>query len=146
MAVVGRKPKDEKNRVNRHAPRHDWTEVEDVPFTGGPALPSRRPQNRSWPAMTKRWYDTIRTMPHCVLWAPSDWSFALDTALIAAAFHEGDLKRAPELRVREKLLGTTVEFRRDLRIRYVEKNEERSEQEDSAGVTRIDDYRDTLSD
>lgn len=59
-------------------------------------------------------------MPHCVLWEKSDWQFAKDTAIIAAAFHAGDLVRAQELRQREKIMGTTADARRDLRIRYVE--------------------------
>ena len=58
-------------------------------------------------------------MPHCVLWQPSDWQFAIDTAVLHAAFARGDLARSKELRVREKVLGTTAEARRDLRIRYV---------------------------
>ena len=79
-------------------------------------------------------------MPHCVLWADSDWSFALDTAILSAHFHRGDLKVAAELRQREKIIGTTVDARRDLRIRYVpaEQGEER------ASVTAIEDYRKRL--
>ncbi|HVM13619.1 MAG TPA: hypothetical protein VM287_04735 [Egibacteraceae bacterium] len=76
-------------------------------------------------------------MPHCRLWRDSDWQFALDTALIAAEFHMGDTRTATELRNREKVLGTTVDFRRDLRIRYVEPDEG-----PTAEVTRLDDYRD----
>lgn len=146
MAVVGRKPKDADKRVNRHAPRHDWTEVPNVPFADGPKLPSRRTQNRSWPAMTKRWWTTLSQMPHCVLWSESDWSFALDTALIAAAFHDGELQRAAELRNREKLLGVTVEHRRDLRIRYVDPPSDDDTETTPGAVTRMDDYRDVLAD
>ncbi len=40
------------------------------------------------------------------------------TALVAAAFHGGDTRSAAELRQREKVLGTTMDSRRDLRIRY----------------------------
>jgi hypothetical protein len=76
-------------------------------------------------------------MPHASLWTEADWQFALDTAEVAAAFHDGDTKMAVELRQREKILGTTLDARRDLRIRYVEPRPE----EERAGVTAIADYR-----
>jgi hypothetical protein len=44
-------------------------------------------------------------MPHAVLWDESDGRFALDTALIHAAMHAGDVRVATELRNREKVLG-----------------------------------------
>jgi len=76
-------------------------------------------------------------MPHCVLWTKADWWFALATAVIAAAFHRGDLRQAKELRQRERLLGTTADARRDLRIRYVDSVTE----EKPIGVTAIEEYR-----
>jgi hypothetical protein len=75
-------------------------------------------------------------MPHCCLWEPSDWEFALDTAAVAAAFHSGDLRQGDSLLKREKVLGTTGDFRRGLRIRYVEPT-----RETPAGIAAIDDYR-----
>jgi hypothetical protein len=79
-------------------------------------------------------------MPHCRLWNPGDWQFALDTAMIAAAFHAGDIKQAVELRQREKVMGTTLDARRDLRIRYIEP----LPKEERVGVTAIEDYRRAL--
>lgn len=80
-------------------------------------------------------------MPHCCLWDEADWQFAFDTALLAAAFHRGELRRATELRQRERIMGTTVDARRDLRIRYVDpKAIELPE-----SVRAIDDYRRMLS-
>lgn len=139
MPVAGRKPKPEGQKRNRHAPTHDWTEVPNVPFEGGPDLPDRE---AGWPAMTLRWWKVVRSMPHAVLWTESDWGFAFDTALVAAKLHAGDVRVATELRNREKVLGTTVDFRRDLRIRYVDQVEETSEGD--AGVTKLDDYRDAI--
>lgn len=135
--VTGRKPKPDGQKRNHHKPTYDWVEVPAVPFSGGPSLPSRRSGNRAWPARTKRWWAVISTMPHCVLWEASDWEYALDTAYVAAEFHAGDVRVATELRNREKWLGTTFDARRDLRIRYVDP----SENEEPAGVTRINDYR-----
>ena len=84
MPVAGRKPKPEGQAVNRHKPTHDWIEVVDVPFQGGPKLPK---DGRTWPTWTKRWWGVVSTMPHCVLWTDSDWEFALDTAVLKAKFH-----------------------------------------------------------
>jgi hypothetical protein len=113
MAVTGRKPKDEK--VTRHPLSHDWTEVDDRPYTGPKkALPKKLP------AETRAWYADISRMPHCVLWTATDWRFAVDTARVHAAFIGGDMARAAELRVREAKMGTTMDALRDLRIRYRE--------------------------
>jgi hypothetical protein len=139
VPVTGRKPKPPGQAVNRAKPAHEWTEVPDVLHSGGPKLPTRTTLGLPMPAATKRWWAAVSTMPHCKLWTPSDWSFALDTALVAAQFHAGDLKQATELRNRERVLGTTVDFRRDLRIRYVPAAPEGPV---DADVTRLADYRD----
>lgn len=140
MPVAGRKPNPDGQRRHRVKPVHDWTEVQNIPFEAGPTLPSR-PYHRTWPAATKRWWAAISRMPHCVLWMESDWQFAFDTAMIAAAFHMGELGQARELRQREKIMGTTADALRDLRIRYVEGTPE----EESAGITAIDDYKRRLA-
>lgn len=138
MGMAGRKPKPDGQARTRHKATHDQTEVPNVPFADGPKLPKYRPDGEAWPPATRKWWKSVSTMPHCVLWAESEWQFALDTAFVASKWHEGDLKAATELRNREKVLGTTFEYRRDLRIRYVE-----PEPEDSgAEVTRLDDFRD----
>jgi hypothetical protein len=140
MPQPGRKPNEGQPVRHRVKPVHQWLEVELRPYEGGPKLPKRQPNDHPWPAATKRWWQAISTMPHCTLWLESDWAFALDTAIVAAAFHGGDLKRAEELRKREKVLGTTLDARRDLRIRYVAP----VEQTERASVTAIEDYKKTL--
>jgi hypothetical protein len=77
-------------------------------------------------------------MPHCSLWSLSDWSFAFDTGVVHAAFANGDVRQAAELRLREATLGTTVQSRRHLRLRYVAADEAVSA---DPGVALIDDYR-----
>ena len=139
-AGSGSKPNEGQPVRHRVRPVHQWLEVEHRPFEDGPKLPSRQPKGASWPASTKRWWHAISTMPHCTLWQESDWAFAFDTAIVAAAFHAGDLKAADELRKREKVLGTTLDSRRDLRIRYVAS----VEQTEGASVTAINDYRKAL--
>lgn len=143
MPVTGRKPKPPGQARHRVQPVHDWTEVVDEPFTSGPKLPARRLEGRAWPTRTKAWWTAVSSMPHCVLWSPSDWQFAIDTALVAAEFHDGDVKSAVELRNREKVMGTTVDYRRDIRVRYVERVEEKAKAE---GVTSLDEYRQLYGD
>jgi hypothetical protein len=105
-------------------------------------LASARTIPAEWPPETKRWWRAVSRMPHCLLWAAADWQFALDTALVAAAFHCGDVRVATELRQRERIMGTTVDARRDLRIRYVEPVPDSG---DSATVTIMDAYRQLAS-
>lgn len=131
MPVAGRKPKP--GAINRNKPTHEWTEVEDRPFLDGPDLPdhpnpradSEEGTDEGWHPMTLEWWEDVRTMPHARLWTRSDWRFAFDTAIVADRFYSGDIKAATELRNREKVLGTTADYRRDLRIRYVAPVEER---------------------
>jgi hypothetical protein len=91
-----------------------------------------------WPEETLRWWDVVSHMPHCVLWTDADWRFAVDTALITATFHSGDVRVAAELRHRERIMGTTADALRDLRIRYVD---DVPEVANRAAVAVMDDYR-----
>lgn len=137
MPVTGRKLKPEGEARTRHKPTYDWTEVEDVPFEGGPGLPDLRTNGRRWPDRTTQKWDTWRSMPHCTLWGPAEWDFALDSIEYAALVHDGEPKWGTELRNRERVLGTTADFRRDLRIRYVD-----PKPVTLAAVVKADDFRD----
>ena len=117
--------------------RTDWIEVVHRPFEDGPPLPALQRSGRPWPAWTRRWWRAISRMPHCVLWTAAEWRYALDTAMVAAAVHSGDLKQAKELRQREAVLGTTLDARRQLRIRYVDDTADRK----AAGPAAIESYR-----
>jgi hypothetical protein len=130
MPVAGRKPKD--GPVRHHTPAaHDWVEVVAVPFTGRAlvSLPAKRRitdrygevRVAAWEPMTRTWWKTVSSMPHCRLWTKADWQFAVATAVIADKTFRGDSSAAAELRQREKIMGTTLDARRDLRIRYVPK-------------------------
>ena len=66
-------------------------------------------------------------------------SFALDTLELAADFHKtGEPRFGTELRNREKVLGTTLDYLRGLRIRYVDAKPASP----PAAVANIADYRD----
>ncbi len=139
MGVRGTKPKPAGQVRRRNRPTHEWTDVVDAPFTGAPKLPARRPDGRGWPAWTKAWYADVSRMPHCVLWRQADWRFCFETALVVAEVHEGNVRLSTEVRNREKVLGTTVDFRRDLRIRYINADDEDGT---ASPLARLDDYRD----
>jgi hypothetical protein len=138
MPVAGRKPKPQGQARNRMPATHEWTEVERIPFGDGPDLPETRVDGRPWLKRTAAKWDAWRSMPHAKLWGSAEWDFALDSIEIAALVHDGEARHATELRNREKVLGTTLDYLRDLRIRYIDQ----AENEDSAGVTNIADYRD----
>ena len=112
MALPGLEPKD--NKIGR-TPNAEWIEVVDEPNLNAPAL-----LGDHHPA-TMMWYTEISMLPHTVLWREADWTFAADTALIKDRFYEGDYTAAitMEMRRREDLMGTTMEARRKLRIRYI---------------------------
>lgn len=146
MAVAGRKPAASGQTRHRVKPSADWVEVPNVPYEGDvPDLPEKRTvitregqEQVALQAITKRWWETVTKMPHCVLWTDSDWMFALSTATVADAAFCGVASAATELRNREKVMGTTVEYRRDLRIRYTDDAPALK----VAEVAKIEDYRD----
>ena len=113
MALPGPEPKDHK--IGR-TPNAGWVEVVNEPNLNTPELP-----DGEWSEATIAWWNAIRQLPHTVLWADSDWIFAFDTARLKERFYYGDMSAAitMEMRRREDLMGTTVEARRKLRIRYI---------------------------
>jgi hypothetical protein len=112
MALRGPEPKDHK--IGR-TPNAEWIEVIDEPNLDAPDLIGEHHPS------TMMWWTEIRSLPHTVLWREADWTFAVDTALIKDRFYEGDFTAAitMEMRRREDLMGTTMEARRKLRIRYI---------------------------
>lgn len=131
MAVTGAAPKPTKLG---HSPTVDWTEVLDEPYTGpSPDLPARPAPRKNWHQAVLDWWSEIRAMPHCRLWTETDWRFATETAFMKQQFWM-DMLHGPkgiqatlavEIRRREDQMGTTVEARRKLRIRYVSKERSR---------------------
>lgn len=128
MPISGAKPSG-RPTVTRHKPTYDWVDVPNVPYDGPrPQLPTTRQvmvKNGETVIVpiedrTFEWWEAVSTMPHCALWSKSDWAFALDTAMVHASSVYGSVTASAELRQREKILGTTMDARRDLRIRYVD--------------------------
>ena len=140
MGIRGRKPKPEGQTRHRNRPVHDWTEVPDVPFKGGPKLPARRWNGRAWSPADRRRWKAWSSMPHCVLWCPATWEFAFMTIELASMVNDGEPRWSAEVRARERVLGTTQDALRDQRIRYV--TPEAESRDTAATVTNIIDYRD----
>lgn len=113
MAVAGRPPKLDGQKVNRVPLTQGWMEVSDVPYTGDKPALGRVPKK------TREWWERVSTMPHCVLWTDADWQYALDTAAIHAMFIKTGWRGAGELRQRMQKMGCTLDDRRANRIRYV---------------------------
>jgi hypothetical protein len=150
MGLPGAQPKPDGQAVTRHPKVHQWTEVENTPYTG--PVPVRLPAStvRALPfggsermpihSMTKSWWRTITRMPHCRLWTEADWRFAELTALVADRFFYGHNPSATELARRERSMGVTYDSRLALRIRYVDPKPDPAAGE-GATVTRLDSYR-----
>lgn len=122
MALTGPAAKDIKHG---RTPNADWTDVVDTPYLGpSPDLPKLSGRRR-WHEQVVAWWNEVRQMPHCVLWAATDWRFGVETAVMKQQLwtdlEAGEMKTtlATEIRRREDQMGTTGEARRKLRVRYV---------------------------
>jgi hypothetical protein len=132
MAGRGPSPKDPNRRARRNAdvialrvlpavtaeqpnlPEFEYsTEVEGVevlrPFV--------------WPTATRSWWSMLEWHPLKSEFTEMDWSYLLDTALLHADYWSGQLKHAPELRLREAKYGFTPEDRARLRIQFAQATE-----------------------
>jgi len=138
-------PDQKANKIGR-TPNAAWTDVENVPYAGRTLeLPATLLGNPPLPQVVA-WWEVITTMPHCKLWSASDWLYALDTAIQKQEVYAG---AAPvtlwaEVRRREDQMGTTVEARRKLGIRYVDPPAESSPVQ-SGGVSSLTDRRSRLA-
>jgi len=102
------------------------TDVVDEPYAGpGSEMELPAEGGIAWFAQVRAWWEQVRTMPHCALWARTDWLFAIETAYLKqdfwASYFAGELHatKATEIRRREDQMGVTREARRKLGIRYV---------------------------
>ena len=138
MALTGPEAKPQKLG---HSPTAEWVDVPDVAFDDKAQrdLPKSPGGRRKWHQQVVEWWEEVRRMPHCVLWADTDWRFARETAYMKqqlwADMDAGTMKStlATEVRRREDQMGTTAEARRKLRIRYVDPETARKRQQQGSG-------------
>lgn len=136
MPVSGAKRKPPGHAVTRHV-GHEFLEVPNVRCR--PRKLGARRNGKPWPeGIGEKWL-AWSTMPHTKFWEAEDWEFAVDAIHLAAKMVEKDFDPhvAAELRNREKVMGTTMDYRRDIRIKYVD-----AKPESAVGVANLDDYRD----
>ncbi len=123
MAVTG--PPQSENKIGRTS-NAGWTDVPDRPYDGPSMNLPKLPGGMKWLPQVEVWWDNVRVMPHCVLWTATDWLFALELAYLKqdmwGEFFGGTVhaNKMAEIRRREDQMGTTVEARRKLLIRYVD--------------------------
>jgi hypothetical protein len=156
MPVAGRKPNPDREAVvTRHKPI-DFDEVPNVPFEGAPPLRTRATggvsvmavgaaNSEDWPEATRGWWAAVSRMPHAVKWDDAMWQLAMDAAEVHARTMEAWRGyTGSQLLAYCKQLGTTADYRRDLRIRYVEpKNApQRAPGEADENVVELNAYRD----
>ena len=89
-----------------------------------PALPVRVVEvegervSAEWPSGTVAWWEMWGRSPLAADFTETDWSELVLAAFLHAQFMEGDLRVAPELRLRTAKFGATPEDRLRLRIQF----------------------------
>lgn len=123
--MAHRGPEPKLNKIGR-TPSADWLDVADLPNDGPwPELPAL-PRKRKWHELATRSWEQIRVMPHTRLWTDTDWTFCHETILLKHYWFTHieagtqTVSEGIEIRRREDQIGTTMESRRKLRIRYVD--------------------------
>lgn len=104
-----------------------WLDYVNMPYTGpGSDMELPATPGIQWFPQVEGWWEQVRQMPHCKDWSPTDWIFAIETALfkqnLYSEFFGGTVHATmvTEIRRREDQMGTTVEARRKMGIRYVD--------------------------
>jgi hypothetical protein len=124
MAGVGAPPKDPSRRARRNADPIPTTKLVFEPGDQ-PDLPDLAPGDEPWPERTVAWWRMWGESPQAKarMFSASDWSELMDTAVLHARFWAGDVKVAPELRLRVAKFGATMEDRARLRIQFAAADE-----------------------
>lgn len=143
MAGRGFAPKDPSKRAG-HSPKDPIplrvitaSRVEQPKLPGNLYLfnpVTEKNERFTWPAQTKAWWKMWAESPLSADFTSTDWSELLDTAFIHARFWRGDVKVAPELRLRVAKFGATPEDRARLRITFADADE-KDERRGSRGTT-----------
>ena len=126
MAGIGPRPKDPSRRARTNADPVSTTTLRFVPASQ-PPLP-----RGSWPKRTREWWAMWGASAQAELFTATDWDFLLDTATLHSALWSGDLKVAPELRLRVAKFGATMEDRARLRIQFAQADEAEGKRPESS--------------
>jgi hypothetical protein len=114
----GPPPKDPNKRARRNKDPIGTTVLTLVPGEQ-PFLPA----DYDWSMQTVEWWRLWREAELSNTFTALDWMFLLDTAVLHDRFWKGDMKAAPELRLRVAKFGMTPEDRARLRIVFADADE-----------------------
>jgi hypothetical protein len=114
-----------------------WVDYVNTPYTG-PGSDRDLPDvpGVQWFPQVEAWWNEVRRMPHCKDWTPTDWIFGIETALfknnLYSEYFGGTVHASmiAQIRMREDQMGTTMEARRKMGIRYVDPAQATDEQTD----------------
>ncbi|MGG7510897.1 hypothetical protein [Plantibacter sp. YIM 135249] len=155
MAGMGPPPKDPAKRARSNK---DVVQLRVLPALAAPKpeLPDFTIQVKidgdlvtqefAWPVTTREWWDQLDNHPLQSEFTDMDWSYLLDTARLHAAFWQGNLSLAGELRLREAKYGFTPEDRARLRIQFAQATDaevttagkvEQSSRDRNSGIKRV---------
>lgn len=129
MAGRGFAPKDPEKRAGHNT---DPIPSTKLPFIPGvqPELPQLTTDDPDvgkviieWHPQTIAWWDMWGRAAQSDTFTESDWSVLLETAFLHHKFWNGDMKVAPELRLRVAKFGATPEDRARLRMFFADADE-----------------------
>lgn len=111
--MAGRGPAPQPNLRTDHGKRRaaEFVSVTSDGQVRGPDLPEG-----DWPQATRALYESLRRSPMAQTWLDVDWFALHDLAILHAAYVSGELRHAPELRLRLAQFGVTPEARLRLRL------------------------------
>lgn len=118
MAGRGFPPKDPSRRAGKQKDHTAQTTLR-ADRSDAPPLPRRYEEIPE----VVRWWDTWVDSPQAEVFGSTDWQFLLDTLPLVAAYHEGDLRWAGELRLRMAAYGATPADRARLRMTFAQADE-----------------------
>lgn len=106
----------------------DWEYILDTPNRRKPLveLPADRGfddegNSVAWHPLTRKWWDTMRALPHTSEWGTDEWHALVGLAYITDTLYAtGQAAAHAEWRRGSDALGLTAEARRKLRIRLVD--------------------------
>lgn len=126
MAGRGPAPKPAHRKAGHSRDVHGLRVIEAEP-TAQPTLPEfvyvptkNGSVREEIPAATVRWWEMWAESPLATEFTANDWSELLDTAILHARFWLGDVRLAPEIRLRVAKFGATPEDRARLRITFAQ--------------------------
>ena len=135
MAGRGPQPKDPSRRARGNKDPIAQTVIEFV-HAQAPALPA----GVEWCDATKRWWAHWTEAPQAENFTALDWDVLLDTAIMHnAMWRDGEMKYAPEIRLRVAKFGATPEDRARLRMVFADaddKDEKRAAKRSGGGDAR----------